>query len=284
VTGAGEPPSIVTLLGDPVAGNPTQAMMEAAFAAAGLHWRYVPFRVAAADLPAAVAGLRALGVRGSHVTVPHKVAVVPLLDSLRPVARACGAVNCITATAGGLVGDNTDGRGFVVELARHRPISGSSVVVLGAGGAARAITVELMSAGAARITVVNRDRVRLDRMVSAVRDAAPRVAVAAVSWSGDYVASADADVVVNATSIGLGDGGADVPVDLRALRSDAIVADVIPNPPHTALLRRAAAHGLRTITGRGMLVEQAVDAARQWTGQTLDAAVMHAALSAATDG
>ena len=273
-----EPQSIVTLLGDPVAGNPTQAMVEAGFAAAGLRWRYVPFRVDADDLAAAVAGLRALGVRGSHVTVPHKVAVVGLLDELTPTAQACGAVNCITSLPDGrLLGDNTDGRGFVVELARHRAVEGSSVVVLGAGGAARAISAELALGGARRIVLVNRTA---ERLVPLAASLAAQIEVEAVVWQGSFHPPDDIDVVVNATSIGLNDPNADVPVDLDGCGSFVIVADVIPNPPMTALLRRAANRGLRTITGKGMLVEQAIAAVRSWTGLTLPDAPMGDAFDA----
>lgn len=291
-TGA-EPQSIVTLLGDPVAGNPTQAMIEAAFMAAGMNWRYVPFRVDSANLRGAVEGLRALGVRGSHVTVPHKVAVVGLLDELTPIARACGAVNCITfvGSAGSTpraVGDNTDGRGFVIELARHRPIAGASVTVLGAGGAARAIAVELALAGVACLSIVNRNPSRATELVEAIRAVAPEVAVECRPWTmasvveDPLVLGPDIDVVVNTTSIGLNDPDADVPVGLDSLSSEAIVADVIPNPPMTALLRRAAGRGLVTITGTGMLVEQAVAAAQSWTGVELPTEPMYAAFEAFT--
>ena len=147
---------LVGLFGQPVAENPTQAMVEAAFQHHGLDWRYLTIEVAPAALAAAVAGARAMGFRGFNVTIPHKVAVVAHLDGLGASAELIGAVNCVVRRGEALVGENTDGRGFVEALRTVRDPAGARVVVLGAGGAARAIAVELALAGASSITVVSR--------------------------------------------------------------------------------------------------------------------------------
>jgi shikimate dehydrogenase len=268
---------IVCCIGQPVAGNPTQYMMEKAFVAAGLDWRYLTLEVSPEKLADAVCGLRALGFKGANFTIPHKVAVIPLLDELSPAAEMMGAVNCMNRVGDKLVGENTDGKGFVQSLREFGELTGKQVVILGAGGAARAIAVELGLSGVGDITIVNRSAIRGEELAALLRD---RVKVSAqfVLWEGDYAIPAEADIVINATSIGLGDAAARVPIDVESLRPELIVADVIFNPPQTWLLRTAADHGCRTLDGLGMLVNQAVIGFRIWTGIEPDAAVMREAL------
>ncbi len=268
---------IVCCIGQPVAGNPTQYMMEKAFVAAGLDWRYLTLEVPPEKLADAVCGLRALGFKGANFTIPHKVAVIPLLDELSPAAEMMGAVNCVNRVGDKLVGENTDGKGFVQSLREFGELTGKRVVVLGAGGAARAIAVELGLSGVGEITIVNRSAIRGEELAALLRE---RVKISAqlVHWEGDYAIPPEADIVVNATSIGLGDAAARVPIDIASLRPELIVADVIFNPPQTWLLRTAADHGCRTLDGLGMLVNQAVIGFRIWTGIEPDAAVMREAL------
>jgi shikimate dehydrogenase len=268
---------IVCCIGQPVAGNPTQYMMEKAFVAAGLDWRYLTLEVSPEKLADAVCGLRALGFKGANFTIPHKVSVIPLLDELSPAAELMGAVNCVNRVGDKLVGENTDGKGFVQSLREFGELTGKQVVILGAGGAARAIAVELGLSGVGEITIVNRSAIRGEELAALLRD---RVKVSAqfVLWEGDYAIPAEADIVINATSIGLGDAAARVPIDVETLRPELIVADVIFNPPQTWLLRTAADHGCRTLDGLGMLVNQAVIGFRIWTGIEPDAAVMREAL------
>src|SRR6478672_12933222 len=147
---------VVCCLGQPVAGNPTQYMMEKAFAAAGLDWKYLTCEVPPSRLGDAIVGLRALGFKGANFTIPHKVAVIPFLDLLSPAAELMGAVNCANRVGEKLIGDNTDGKGFHQSLRAVCDPAGMNVVLLGAGGAARAIAVELALAGVGQITVVNR--------------------------------------------------------------------------------------------------------------------------------
>jgi shikimate dehydrogenase len=268
---------IVCCIGQPVAGNPTQYMMEKAFVAAGLDWRYLTLEVPPEKLADAVCGLRALGFKGANFTIPHKVAVIPLLDELSPAAEMMGAVNCVNRVGDKFIGENTDGKGFVQSLREFGELTGKQVVVLGAGGAARAIAVELGLSGVGQITIVNRSAIRGEELAALLRE---RVKISAqfVHWEGDYAIPAEADIVVNATSIGLGDASARVPIDTESLRPELIVADVIFNPPQTWLLRTAAEQGCRTLDGLGMLVNQAVIGFRIWTGIEPDAAVMREAL------
>jgi shikimate dehydrogenase len=268
---------VVCCLGQPVAGNPTQYMLEKAFAAAGLDWEYLTCEVPPEKLADAVRGLRALGFKGANFTIPHKVAVIPLLDELSPAAELMGAVNCVNRVGEKLVGENTDGKGFVQSLRELGDPAGKHVAILGAGGAARAIAVELALSGAASIVVVNRDVARGQSLVELLRQRT-KVAVEFVALSGDFAIPPEANIFINATSIGLGDAAAKAPIAADSLRPDLIVADVIFNPPQTWLMRTAADRGCRVLDGLGMLVNQAVICFRIWTGREADAAVMREAL------
>jgi shikimate dehydrogenase len=273
---------LVAVFGTPVAENPTQAMIEAAFHHHGLDWRYLTVEVAPGQLPAAIAGARAMGFRGFHCTIPHKLAVVPLLDRLGESAELIGAVNTVVVRDGVLVGENTDGRGFVDSLRRRLDPAGASVVVLGAGGAARAIAVELVLAGATELIIVNRTEETGRELAAHAGDVAGRfghgVRSAFVAWTGELEPPA-CNVLVNATSIGLADPDACVPVELDGLPTGTLVADVIPNPPRTRFLREAGERGLPTLDGLEMLVEQGALSVTYWTGVEPDRAVMRRALA-----
>lgn len=274
---------LVGAFGDPIDENPTGLMMEPAFAAAGLNWRYQLLHVRSADLAAAVAGVRALNFRGFNLTIPHKVAVLRHLDAVAPDAALIGAVNTVRRVGDRLIGENTDGKGFlraVREDAGADPV-GKRVVFLGAGGAARAMAVELALAGAAHITVVNRSAPRGAELVSVLQEKTPAQAEF-VPWQDAYGVPADADILVNATSIGLYPDVTAMPaVDLATLRPGLLVCDVIPNPPRTAFLAAAAARGAHTLDGLGMLVYQGAIAFKLWTGVEPDVAVMRRALEEA---
>lgn len=269
---------LVGVFGRPVAENPTQAMIEPAFAAMGLDWRYLTVEVRPEDLGEAVRGARAMGWRGFNCTIPHKVAVIPHLDRLSPAAERIGAVNCVILRDGEAIGDNTDGKGFLQSVASVRAVKGLTAVILGAGGAARAIGVELALAGASGITIVNRSVERGMALADGIRDVTG-VPCEFVAWEGAYRIPPDADLVVNATSIGLfPDADAVVPIVPDSLAPDMIVCDVIPNPPRTRLVREAEARGCTVLDGLGMLVNQGVIGIRLWTGREPDPAVMRASL------
>jgi shikimate dehydrogenase len=276
------PPSFLSALTGsfamPAAENPTVAMIEAAYRHHGIDARYLNCEVAPAALGDAVRGARAMGWVGFNCSIPHKVAVVEHLDALADSAAVIGAVNCVVRREDRLIGENTDGQGFLESLRTVTDPAGASVVLFGAGGAARAIAVETALAGARLITVVNRDPRRGAELAALVGERTPADA-AFVPWDELYRVPESADVVVNATSIGLyPDVEARLAFDPDTLRPGMVVADVIPNPPSTPLLRDAQARGCTTLDGLGMLVGQGVISVRHWTGIDADAAVMRATL------
>ena len=268
---------VICCLGQPVAGNPTQYMLEKAFAAAGLDWEYLTCEVPPDKLTDAIRGIRALGFKGANLTIPHKVAVLPHLDELSPAAELMGAVNCVNRVNGRLVGENTDGKGFVQSLRELGEPAGKNVVILGAGGAARAIAVEMALAGASQLTIVNRSRERGAALTELIFQRTQATADFSL-LEGDYAVGPDTNILINATSIGLGDAAARAPIAADSLRPDLVVADVVFNPPRTWLIRTAADRGCRTLDGLGMLVNQAVICFRLWTGREPDAEVMRDAL------
>ena len=214
-------PVIVGSFSTPAADNPTSAVVEASFRATGFFGRYVNCEVAPEMLGDAVRGARAQGWRGFNCSLPHKVSVLAYLDELTPEAAAIGAVNCVTLDpAGRMVGDNTDGRGFLRALRETVDPSGADVVVIGAGGAARAVCVELALAGASRVTVVNRSKDRALGVVAAVT-ACSAASAAYEPLTPGFEIPASADIVVNATSIGLAPADQEIPpVSLELLGSD----------------------------------------------------------------
>jgi shikimate dehydrogenase len=271
-------PELCCLFGKPVAENPTQPMIEAAFRHHGLDWRYVQFEIEPEQLADAVRGMRAMGFRGGNVTTPHKVAIVKHLDRIAESASLMGAVNCIVRRGNELVGENTDGKGFVQSLRAKTDPAGKRVVILGAGGAARAIGVELALAGARSLTIVNRSRDRGRDLAELLRSRV-KVTAESVAWEGNYRVPPEAEVVVNATSIGLfPDAQARVPLDPSTLAPRMLVADVIPNPPETRLLRDARERGCATLDGLGMLVNQGAIGFKAWTGIDAEPGVLRRAL------
>lgn len=276
---------IVGVFGQPVAENPTGVMQEAGFAAAGLNWRYLNFEVPPQKLGAAMRAMDALGFRGINLTIPHKVAVIRHLDGLSPEARAIGAVNTVRVVDGRKIGENTDGKGFLRGLRVDAGVDpeGRRVVMLGAGGAARAIGTELLLAGVESLLVVNRSVARGETMVADLRKATGR-RVRFQPWRDTYRVPDWCDVLVNATSVGLyPDTGAMPDVDLSSLGHNTLVADAVFNPPETRLLAHARGLGLPTLDGLSMLVYQGVIAFEMWTGQSPDEEAMTAALKLALE-
>ena len=258
-------------------GNPTVAMVEAAFRHHGLHWRYINMEVSPADLGAAVKGARAMGFRGFNCSLPHKVSVIAHLDGLGQSAAVMGAVNCVVRREGRLIGENTDGKGFLKSLQSVIDPQGKSVVLFGAGGAARAIAVELGLAGVRHITIVNRSEQRGAELVNVLREQL-QLEAQLVVWSGDYTVPEGTDVVINGTSIGLYDPEARVAIDLDSLRPGMIAADVVFNPVRTRFLTEATARGCRPLDGLGMLVNQGIVGIQYWTGIDPQPEVMRQAL------
>lgn len=268
---------ICACLGQPVAGNPTQYMMERAFANHQLDWRYLTLDVSPEHLGDAIRGLRALGFRGGNITKPHKCEVIQYLDATSEAAGLMGAVNCINRDGDRLIGENTDGKGFVQSLREVTDPAGKRVVMLGAGGAARAIAVEIALAGAAEIAIVNRTPPRGQELVDLLIGKL-QAAATLCPWEGDYDVPEGTDVLINATSIGLFEPEARVPLNVDSLKPPLVVADVVFHPPETRLLRDARQRGCTALDGLGMLVNQAVISFKIWTGIDPDPAVMREAL------
>lgn len=263
----------------PAAENPTVAIVEAAYRHHAMEWRYINCEIAPEMLGDAVRGARAMGWRGFNCSLPHKVAVIEHLDHLGESAEIIGAVNCVVATDGVLTGQNTDGKGFVESLRGFADLRGANVVVLGAGGAARAIAVESALAGAAHISIVNRTPARGEELATLVSDRTTASAEFLPLVEGFRIPEA-ADILVNATSIGLFPNVNETPcVDMSSLSPKTLVADVIPNPPQTRFLGLAQENGCQTVNGHGMLVNQAVKGIEYWSGVRVDGAVMLSVLS-----
>jgi shikimate dehydrogenase len=276
--------SYVALFGDPVEGNPTSRMHNPVFEALGLDWRYLDIHVVAGDLPAAVAAARALRFGGLNLTIPHKVTVVPLLDALERSAEICGAVNTVRREADGrLIGLNTDGIGFLraVRDAGVDP-QGLDVVLLGAGGAARAVAVELAFAGARRVTIANRTAERRDALVALLGARTP-VEAHSLAWEG-VLAVPPCDLLVDCTPVGMGRGEAArqvVAVDLARLPGHALVCDLNPDRPDTAFLQVARAAGHPTLGGMPMIARQGAAGFEAWTGVSPPLELLEGALAKA---
>ena len=258
----------------PSAGNPTVAIVEAAYKHHNLDFRYLNCEVLPKDLAAAVAGARAMNWAGFNCSLPHKVEVIKYLDGLGESASLMGAVNCVVRRDGKYIGENTDGKGFLTSLKTVVNPAGKSVAILGAGGAARAIAVELALEKVSKIIVVNRDKKRGMDLVDLINNKASTKAEFK-EWSGKYEVPGDIQILVNATSIGMSpDIDARININTDSFSSELVVADVIVNPPMTNLLKDAKAAGCQILDGLGMVVNQAVLGVRYWTGQEVDPAVM----------
>ncbi|MEZ0389344.1 MAG: shikimate dehydrogenase [Verrucomicrobium sp.] len=273
-------PTLTGCFAKPVAENPTVVMMDAAFRHHGLHWIYVNMEVAPEDLADAVRGAKAQGYVGFNCSLPHKVEVIQHLDGLAESARLIGAVNCAVKRGDQWIGENTDGIGFLNSLLEVTNPAGLDIVILGAGGAARAIAVELALAGARKLTLVNRSVARGQELFEhLVENTAAEIEIEFVHWHGAYALPEGTGVVVNATSIGLYPNVDTLPeIDLTTLKADMVVADVIPNPPTTRFLKEAATAGCKTLDGLGMLVNQGATNIEYWSGISPDKAVMREAL------
>jgi shikimate dehydrogenase len=261
------------------ADNPTVAMEEAAFRHHGMDVRYINCEVPPEKLGDAVKGARAMGWVGFNLSIPHKVTVIEHLDGLGESARIMGAVNCAVRRGDQFIGENTDGKGFLKSLTEVIDPSAKRVVMFGAGGAARAIGVELALAGAAEIIVVNRGKERGQTLVDLL-NGKTKTRSELVVWESEYRVPEGVDIVVNAMSIGLyPDLDARLALDVASLRKGMVVADVIANPPKTRLIKDAEARGCIAVDGLGMLVNQGVIGIKYWTGVDVDPAVMRQELT-----
>jgi shikimate dehydrogenase len=267
---------VAAVIGSPVSHSLSPVIHRAAFDAAGVDWSYVAFEVAAGDGAAAVAAMRALGIAGLSVTMPHKADVAAAVDRLDDAATALESVNTVSWSGDDLVGSSTDGAGFMASLAECGvDVQGASIAVIGAGGAARSVIDALGCLGAASIAVVNRTIERAERAAD----------LAQAAFVGDIADVTSADIVVNATSVGMGVSAehavsTDLPCDPKLLGPVQVVADLVYHPIDTAWLAAARGRGARTIGGLGMLVHQAALQQELWLGSAPDTRVMFAAAEA----
>jgi shikimate dehydrogenase len=265
------------VIGNPVRHSLSPAMHNAAFRSAGLDWVYLAFEVARGQAVQAVAGARALGIDGLSVTMPHKADVAAAVDRLSPVAEALGVVNTVVRVGGGLKGENTDGAGLLRALHDDEGFdpAGRRCLVIGAGGAARAVVRALSEAGAVEVVVVNRTAANAEA-AAALAGPVGRVGVAADAR--------EADLVVSAVPLGM--AGADehtLPLDPADLGPGQLVVDLVSNPAVTPLVVAARARGARSVNGLGMLVHQAALQFRLWTGEDAPVDVMRSAALATLD-
>ncbi len=261
-------PTLV-LLSDTAGGNPTQYMIEKAFAFHDLDWRYLTVEVAEDDLPDAVRGLRAMGFSGGHCSSLHQTTILPLLDEATEAAGRIGSVNFITRVENRLLGDNSQGAGVLAALRPMIDLAGKHVVLLGAQGVARAIAVALADAEIESLTVVDLDLARgqalLDLVGGGNQDEEVALKVNLVAWDGDFDVPADTNLLIHATGP-IGDPEAQVAVNVNTLSSEMVVADLTADPPRTWLLREAKQRGCRTVDGLTMFIEQVARDILTWTG------------------
>jgi shikimate dehydrogenase len=264
--------TLFAVFGDPVAHSLSPAMHNAAFAALGINSVYLAF--GSPEIAPCTAAMRALAIRGASVTIPHKVAIMPLLDEIDAAARRIGAVNTVVNRGGRLLGSNTDAYGALQALRGRTEITGRAAVVVGAGGAARAVAFGLKDAGG-RVTVVNRSAARGEELARCVgAEFRPLAEVADLSC----------DILVNTTPIGMARYGDALPVPDALLQPGMVVMDIVYTPLKTPLLAAAAARGCRTIPGTAMFVLQGARQFELWTGRAAPTKIMtdavHAALAA----
>lgn len=256
------------IMGMPVSHSLSPAMHNRAFKELGLNKVYLPFPVS--DVAAALNGFRALGVRGVSVTIPHKQTVIPLLDSIDPVAERIGAVNTLVIDNGSIHGINTDWRGANRALSEKMTLAGSSVLLLGAGGSARAIGFGLLEAGA-RIMIASRTPEKGRQLARQL----------GCEWHPlAALGELRADGLVNATSVGMTPQESESPVPVEALANFSVVMDIVYAPLKTRLYTEADAVGCSVIDGLGMLLYQGVEQSEIWTGRVAPVAAMREALLA----
>lgn len=267
------------VFGDPVDDNPTGVVEEAAFAAKNLNYRYLTIKVLPEDLGKAMDSVKIFGMKGINLTMPHKIKVLPYLDELSPAAEIIGAVNTVIQKEGKLFGENTDGKGFVTALKNSgETLDKKNVTILGAGGAARAIAVECALNGVAHINIINRSIEKGEELASLIQmktDSSAKY----LNWKNNMAIPSDTDILINATSIGFSPNVTDKPdIDYTTITPEMCVCDVIFNPAETIFLKSAAENGAKTITGLGMLVQQAALNFTLWTGVEAPVDVMEDAL------
>ena len=269
------------MMGHPVAENPIDRMFDAVYAHYGLPWQFWKNNIAnEADLALAVKALRPLGYQGMAITVPYKVAVIPLLDEVDDDVRAIGAANYMTIEEGRLIGHNNDGKGVVKAIQKVSPLAGQRVVMLGAGGAGRAMAVEIAWAGAAHVTLVTR-RQEQGQEVAELVTRASGVPAVWQPWQGQVVVPAGTTLLMNATHLGCAPELEPVPLIWDTVEPGCVAVDVITNPRITPFLATARERGCPIVDGVEMLVQLAMQIFERWTGVVPEEGVFQKAVAEA---
>lgn len=271
------------VFGSPIAHTASPAMHNAAFTSLKMNWCYIACHVDPANLRAALAGIRDMNFRGVNLTVPHKILALDFVDSVEPEARQLGAVNTIINESGKLRGCNTDGYGFAKALQDDfdLELKGLRILILGAGGAGRALAIQSALAGAAKIIVANRTAGKTDAIAAEVTKTKTGFATTSLDGVGKLLK--EVDLLVNATSVGLKDGES-LAIPAEAFHKNLAVYDTIYRPAETELLRQAAAAGAKVSNGLSMLLHQGARAFELWTQRTAPVSVMRRALRTAVYG
>lgn len=246
---------VYAVIGNPVAHSLSPAMHNAGFAEIGYKGVFLAFRVT--DLPSAIGGIRSLGISGVSVTIPHKTAILPLLDEIEPMAGEIGAVNTVVSRDGKLFGSNTDLAGAMAALTQKTEIEGKQVWVIGAGGAARAVGYGVTSSGG-RLTLLNRTRDKGELLATEI---------GAEFKPLSEIRRVDCDVLINTTSVGMVPGTRAMPVPPDGIERGMTVMDIIYNPLKTRLLEIAEERGCVTVDGVAMFVHQGAAQFELWTGR-----------------
>ncbi|MBF0447202.1 MAG: shikimate dehydrogenase [Magnetococcales bacterium] len=264
---------LLGVFGDPIAHSLSPKIHNLSLAQLDLNYRYLPFHVRPNHLKAALAGFKALGGVGFNATVPHKEALLPLMDRLDPVANKIGAVNTVDIQQDGTcVGYNTDAYGFLTALREQysAPLADKNILVLGAGGACRAVLVALLDGGAKRILLANRTVERAkalaDHLLSFSEYDNARITPLPLNFN--QLPQDQIDILVNTTSLGLHNSDP-LPLDLSRMGPQTLVYDIVYSSQGTPLQARAAALGLPIVDGLGMLIHQAARAFQIWTGEPM---------------
>ena len=271
---------VCCLIGDPVAGNPTQYMLEQAFEAARLDWRFLTFEVPPLEFEGAIRGARIFGFHGVALAPPHRSRVLPYLEELGDAARISGQVNCIKQTGGRLHGYNTEGRALRQLLEQAGAVKDANVTIFGAGRLARAIGAELSLVGVGKLVFVCRKPESASELIETLVEQTPLEHCHAEPLLADesFELDASCQAVINATPMGTNRPDEHLPVDFDSLNKRMVVADVVYNPPNTRLMREAELRDCPTIDGLTILIEQAAMAFELWTDVAADRQAMREAV------
>lgn len=272
--------NLVGCIGFPIEENPSCVINNAAFADLGINWRYLTLEAKPEKLEDCLSALKTFNMRGCNFTIPHKINVLNFLDELSEEASIIGACNVLSNKAGKLIGNNTDGKGFVKSLTDDAglDLKGKKMLFLGAGGAARAMSVESALSGAAHILIASRTKAKGAELVDLINNRTDAEAEL-ILWDSDISIPAEIDILANATNVGMYPNIDDYPsVDYSTISSSMLVSDAVINPPETKFLKLAKEAGAKTLDGMGMLVYQAAIAIEIWTGKSPDCEIMKKAL------